>query len=150
MTTQCRIRKRAVTIHPERRSKQQHLRHNNIFIYSMGSIFFFCLFCLGFLFTCLLYGSSSSIRMQQQQNQLYQYIFFDVICMYPIRNSCNSRSSRSISQKIGCRYTSYIFFLCYILGCWQILLLTFFFRQLFFIDSTQVVVEQQYYVLLIF
>ena len=138
MTTQCRIRKRAVTIHPERRSKQQHLRHNNIFIYSMGSIF--SLFCLSFLFTCLLYGGSS-IRMQQQQNQLYQYIFFDVICMYPIRNSCNSRSSRSISQKIGCRYTSYIFFLCYILGCWQILLLTFFFRQLFL----QIVRHRQQY-----
>ena len=41
---------------------------------------------------------------------------FDVICMYPIRNSCNSRSSRSISQKIGCRYTSYIFF--FVLYSW--------------------------------
>ena len=133
MTTQCRIRKRAVTIHPERRSKQQHLRHNNIFIYSMGSIF--SLFCLSFLFTCLLF-SIVVLECSSSRTGCISIFSFDVICMYPIRNSCNSRRSSSISQKIGCRYTSYIFFLCYILGCWQILLLMFFFRQLFFIDST--------------
>ena len=131
MTTQCRIRKRAVTIHPERRSKQQHLRHNNIFIYSMGSIF--CLFCLGCLFTCLLYGGSSS------RSSCISIFSFDVICMYPIRNSCNSRSSSSIFQKIGCRYTSYIFFVLYSFGCWQILLLMFFFQVAFL----QIVIHRQ-------
>ena len=134
MTTQCRIRKRAVTIHPERRSKQQHLRHNNIFIYSMGSIF--SLFCLSFLFTCLLLVVLVVLECSSSRTGCISIFSFDVICMYPIRNSCNSRSSSSISQKIGCRYTSYIFFCAIFFWLLANTFVDVLFQVAFFIDST--------------
>ena len=60
---------------------------------------------------------------------------FDVICMYPIRNSCNSRSSSSIFQKIGCRYTSYIFFVLYSFWLLANTFVDVLFLGSFFIDS---------------
>ena len=99
---------------------QQHLHiFDGIYLLLLPVLLGFCL--LGFFMVLVVLECSSS------RTGCISIFSFDVICMYPIRNSCNSRSSRSISQKIGCRYTSYIFFLCYILGCWQILLLMFFF-----------------------
>ena len=46
MMTQWRLRIRAVTIHPVRRSKQQHLRINNIFRILRNSLYSTSVICV--------------------------------------------------------------------------------------------------------
>ena len=132
MTTQCRIRKRAVTIHPERRSKQQHLRHNNIFILSL----MFCCFCLGFVFLSLLFGIEYVVYIYQ----LYQYIFDVVVVLVCIQSGillvvCSIVGS-SISQKIGMQLFFCAIFL--VVGKYFLLTQVAFYRQQQ--SNTQIVV----------